>query len=139
MKRKSKLDQIKRWEKNAQWEWECETEIIVGLTSTESRWSFLIIFPSITNIVSVRIPATTCLKSNPIYLTLKKTFSDLLLLLQQKQTNTNSLTLSEPSKRKRKRGTNYEEIQETHKWGTKENQALGSFRLREKRMSEFRS
>lgn len=32
----------------------------------ESKWSLLIILPSITNIVSVKIPATTCLKSTPI-------------------------------------------------------------------------
>ncbi len=36
------------------------------LTSTESKWSRLIMFPSITNMVSVSIPATTCLKSTPI-------------------------------------------------------------------------
>lgn len=36
------------------------------LTVIESKWSLLIIFPSITNIVRVKIPATTCLKSRPI-------------------------------------------------------------------------
>lgn len=39
----------------------------MGLTWTESKWSLLIIWISMTNIVRVRIPATTCLKSKPIF------------------------------------------------------------------------
>lgn len=64
-----------------------------GLTSTESKWSLLIMFPSITNIASVNIPATTCLKSTPISPFEQKTLSFPVSDPTYYKTHTHSLSL----------------------------------------------
>lgn len=98
-----------------------------GLTSTESKWSLLIMFPSITNIASVNIPATTCLKSTPISPFEQKTLSFPLSDPTYYKTHTHSLSHSATRKREKIRKVRDEEWTLVASVARKSSKALGSW------------